>query len=183
MAVVVTAELRSGLALEPLCPDTGAERRRNAMDVSQFFHRMFHAFDTPEPAPLPQLDERLALGTLLVRAAFTDDRYDVSEIAQIDKLLSRLFGLGPIDAAKMRAICEKLDRDAPDDVDLAHLIQNTVSAQTRLDACEALWEVALADGDLDQEEFALITDVRNALGLSEEDERAARARAEQALSN
>lgn len=153
------------------------------MDVSQFFHRMLHAFDTPEPAPLPELDERLALGTLLVRAAMTDERYAVSEIAQIDKLLSRLFDLGPIEAAKMRATCERIDRGAPDNVDLAHLIQNTVSAEARLDACEALWEVALADGELEHREAELIRNVRDALGLDEQDELAARQRAEDALSN
>lgn len=153
------------------------------MDVSQFFHRMLHAFDTPEPAPLPELDERLALGTLMVRAALTDHRYAVSEIARIDQLLSRLFDLGPIEAAKMRAVCERIDRGAPDHVDLAHLIQSTVSAEARLDACEALWEVALADGHLEDREAALIADVRDALGLDEQDERAARQRAEEALSN
>lgn len=153
------------------------------MDVSQFFHRMLHAFDTPEPAPLPELDERLALGTLLVRAALTNDRYAVSEIARIDQLLSRLFELGPIEAAKMRAVCERIDRAAPDHVDLAHLIQNTVSAEARLDACEALWEVALADGALEDREAALIADVRDALGLDEADEDVARQRAEAALSN
>ncbi|MEM6483351.1 MAG: TerB family tellurite resistance protein [Pseudomonadota bacterium] len=175
--------MRSSLATGQLCDETSQEIKREAMDVSQFFHRMLHAFDAPKPAPLPQMDERFALGTLLVRAAMTDDRYAVAEIAQIDRLLSRIFELGPIEAAKMRATCEKIDRGAPDHVDLALLIQSTVSAETRLDTCEALWEVALADGELDDGEVILIGDVRKALGLTEEDERIARGRAEQALSN
>lgn len=153
------------------------------MDVANFFHRILHAFDAPERAPLPSFDERLALGTLLVRAAMTNNHYAVSEIARIDTLLSRLFDMGPIEAAKMRAVCERLDREAPDHVDLAHLIQNTVRREARFDACEALWEVALADGDLEPREAVLIGEVRSALGLSEQEENEARQRAERALSN
>ncbi|MEM6375732.1 MAG: TerB family tellurite resistance protein [Pseudomonadota bacterium] len=153
------------------------------MDVAQFFHRMLHVFDTPKPAELPQLDERLALGTLLVQAAMTNDHYAVSEIARIDKILAQLFDLGPIEAAKMRAICERIDHGAPDHIDLAHLIQSTISHEARQDACTALWEVALADGDPEDRETALIQDVREALGLTQEEEALARQRAEASLSN
>ncbi|MEM7073478.1 MAG: TerB family tellurite resistance protein [Pseudomonadota bacterium] len=151
------------------------------MDVGNLFHRLLHAFDAPEPPPLPEMDEKLALGALLVRAALSDHQYAFAEIKRIDRLLSRLFDLGPIEAAKMRATCERIEKSAPDHVDLAHLIQATVRMEARLDALEAMWEVALADGGLDPAEAALLEDVRKALGLRDEDGAEAQRRAAEAM--
>lgn len=148
------------------------------MDVASLLHRLRHAFDAPAPPPLPELDEKLALGALLVRSAKSDHTYALAEISRIDKLLARLFGLKPIEAAKMRATCEKLDRAAPDTARFAHLIRETVSFEARADALEALWEVVLADGEIQPAEAALCEEVREALGLSHEDAATARARAE-----
>ncbi|WP_135503618.1 TerB family tellurite resistance protein [Roseovarius aestuariivivens] len=150
------------------------------MDVAAFLHRLRHAFDAPAPPPLPELDEKLALGALLVRTAKSDRTYVLAEISKIDKLLARLFGLKPIEAAKMRATCERLDRAAPDTGRFAHLIRETVSFDARADALEALWEVVLADGDIRPAEEAMCDEVREALGLSHEDAETARVRAESA---
>lgn len=147
------------------------------MDVAAFLHRLRHAFDAPAPPPLPDLDEKLALGALLVRTAKSDRTYAFAEISKIDKLLSRLFDLKPIEAAKMRATCEKLDRAAPDTAHFAHLIRETVSFDARADALEALWEVVLSDGEVQPPEEALCEEIREALGLSHEDAATARARA------
>ncbi|MEL7257319.1 MAG: TerB family tellurite resistance protein [Pseudomonadota bacterium] len=147
------------------------------MDAKSFLHRLLHAFDAPEPAPLPEPDEKLALGTLLVRVAKSDLEYAFAEISQIDKLLTRLFGLGPIEAAKMRATCERLDKEAPDTDKFAQIIREMVSFDARLDALEALWEVVLVDGSVQSEEINVVSEVQTALGLSEEDSVAAKAKA------
>lgn len=152
------------------------------MDVANFLHRLIHAFDTPEPPPLPEPDEKLALGALMVRVAMSDNTYKVDEISRIDRLLSRLYGLGPIEAAKMRAVSEKLEKAAPDTERFADIIRGTISFAARVDALEALWEVVLADGVRREEEIAVVDDVRVALGLSPEDSDSARTRAETELS-
>lgn len=140
--------------------------------------RLFKAFATPSPDPLPEPDEKLALGALMVRVAKSDHTYKFSEISRIDRLLARLNGIGPIDAAKMRAICEKLDKAAPDTEEFAHLIRETVSFEARVDALEALWEVVLADGVRRDEELQVVDEVREAIGLSEADSKKARRIAE-----
>ena len=76
------------------------------------FERLFPR-RAPEPATLPQPNPQLALGALLVRVAFADEKYRATEIGQIDRILAQTFDLNPIDAAKLRATCEKLERDAP----------------------------------------------------------------------
>lgn len=140
--------------------------------------RILHAFGAPKPAPLPEPDEKLALGALMVRAAKSDRHYDVAEIKRIDRLLARLYGLGPIEAAKMRALCERLEHDAPDTARFGHLIRETVRLEARVAALEALWEVVFSDGDSTPEEVAVLEAAREAMGLSETDSAAARALAE-----
>lgn len=140
--------------------------------------RILSALSSPEPAPLPEPDANLALGALMVRVAKSDHRYRFEEISRIDKLLIRLHRIGPIEAAKMRATCEKLEHQAPDTADLAHLICDTVSHEARCEALEALWEVVLADGHRRPEEIAVVDAAQDALGLSDHDNDSARARAE-----
>ena len=149
------------------------------MEAKALLHRLTHAFDAPEPAPLPEPDEKLALGALMVRVAMSDHRYRVSEISKIDRLFGRLYGLKPIEAAKMRATSEKLEKQAPETDKFAIIIRETVSFEARVDALEALWEVVLADGTVADEELRVVESVRNALGLSMADSDRARSVAEQ----
>lgn len=141
-------------------------------------NRILHAFTAPKPDPLPEPDEKLALGALMVRVAKSDAAYRFEEISKIDRLLTRLFGLNPVEAAKMRATCEKLNSEAPETEHFAHVIRETTSFQARLDALEAMWEVLLADGVRRDEEIAVIRAARLAMGLSESDSDTARATAE-----
>lgn len=134
----------------------------------------------PVPAPLPEPDAEMALGALLVRMAMSDRNYDAKEIGEIDKILGLSFGLGPIEAAKMRATCERLEKAAPGTGAFAKLIRTGTAHAPRLDMMTALWMVALADGEKSGEEEALLRQLQNALGLSDLDYKAARKRAEAA---
>ena len=143
--------------------------------------RLLKAFSAPAsttPAPLPEPDEKLALGALMVRVAKSDHDYQVEEISRIDRLLARHFGLKPIEAAKMRATCEKLEAHAPGSGRFAEVIRESVSHQARIAALEAMWEVLLADGIGHDEEHAVIEEARVAMGLTEADNITARAMAE-----
>lgn len=140
--------------------------------------RILTALSAPKAPPLPEPDERLALGALMVRIAKSDRDYALAEIKRIDRLLARLYGLGPIEAARMRALCERLEHDAPDTAHFGHVTRETVCAETRLAALAALWEVVLADGENAPEELDVLGAAREAMGLSEADSAAARALAE-----
>lgn len=142
------------------------------------FTHLLQALAAPKPTPLPEPDEKLALGALMVRIAKSDNNYEVTEIRRIDRLLARLYGLGPLDAAKMRASCEKLEHAAPDSDRFGHLIRETVPRTTRLSALAALWEVVLSDGQALSPELRVLDTARSEMGLSEEDSDAARAQAE-----
>ena len=139
--------------------------------------RILNIFKGHPSDTLPEPDARLALGTLMVRVAKADDSYQAREIARIDALLACMNGIGPVDAAKIRATCEKIEAKAPSTRKFALLIRETVSFEARIEAHEALWQVMLADGAPADAEKAIVVQVREALGLSKADCEAAQSRA------
>lgn len=140
--------------------------------LTQFFHRK-----TAPEAPLPPLDARYALGALLVRVAQADNAYLFEEIESIDRILAKAYGLNPIEAAKMRAVCEKLAHGIEDDAHMAALIRDSVDYTHRLEKTQALWEVAHSDGLVVEREAELVKLVEDMLGVARADNEAARAAA------
>lgn len=125
--------------------------------------------------PLPEPDARLALGALLVRVAKSDAHYRFDEIAQIDRILALRNALNPVEAAKMRATCEKIEAEAPETETFAALIRENVAYAERVGAVQALWQVVLADGVRHENEEALVSLIEGTLGVSRTDSAAARA--------
>ena len=126
------------------------------------------------PRTLPQPDSQLALGALLVRIAFADARLDQREVAAIDRILAATFGLKPLAAAKLRAVCTDLEMHAAHPETFAGILRSEVPYEERLALTHAMWQVALADGDQDDIEEAKLHEIEAALGLSDEDSQAAR---------
>ncbi|MEP4197493.1 MAG: TerB family tellurite resistance protein [Aliishimia sp.] len=127
--------------------------------------------------PPPQPDAQLALGALLVRVAMADHEYKATEVAAIDRILSATFGLKPLDAAKLRAACEDLEMHGADPSEYARILHDEVPYADRKALANAMWQVALADGDRDDSEEAKLHDIEAALGLSAHDSAQARAAA------
>ena len=132
----------------------------------------------PNPDPLEDGDARLALAALLVRIARSDGAYDEAEIRQIDTLLAARYGLGPFEVARLRRDAEALETEAPDTVRFTRAIKAAVPYDERAEVVESLWEIALADGERDHEEDALIRLVAPMLGINDRDSALARQRAQ-----
>ncbi|GAB5438350.1 tellurite resistance TerB family protein [Falsiruegeria mediterranea] len=139
--------------------------------------KFFQAFRPSDPAPLPDPDAELALGALLVRVAQSDRDYQLEEISLIDRILARLYQHNAIEAAKVRATCEKLHAAAPETDTFGRLIRETTGLEERMAALDALWEVVLADGEQQEGEIKIVEEARIAMGLSFKDSEAARRRA------
>ncbi len=135
----------------------------------------------PEPEPLSDPDARVALAALLVRVAKSDGTYLPVEIARIDRILAARYELNPVEAMRLRARAEEVERDAPDTVRFTRAIKEVVPYEHRLGVAEALWSVVIADGSRGDEETALLRMVAPLLGLSDPDNALARQRAEAAL--
>jgi uncharacterized tellurite resistance protein B-like protein len=109
------------------------------------------------PAAGPVRDElQLALAALLVEAAYSDEHFDDSERAVIARLLERRFNLP---AAGARALLAAGEREAERSAELfrcTRIINERLSHEKRVELVEMLWEVAYADGVLDQYEDSLL---------------------------
>ncbi|MEL0436377.1 TerB family tellurite resistance protein [Phycobacter sp. K97] len=143
--------------------------------------KLFQAFRPPQSPALPDPDAELALGALMVRVAQSDREYQLEEISLIDRILARVYQHNAIEAAKVRANCEKLHAAAPETDTFGRLIRETTGLEERLAALDALWEVVLADGNEQEGEVKIVEDARKAMGLSYADSQTARARALQKL--
>ncbi len=128
---------------------------------------LFH-LDNDFSTPLPEADARNALGALMVRAAKADHAYLFEEVEKIDAVLRKLYGLNPVQAAKMRAGCEKLEEEIPATEDLAEILHNAISVEAREAAVAALWSVVFADGEERPEEDLLLHAIEKSLGVSPE---------------
>ena len=143
--------------------------------------KFFQALRPPQHDKLPDPDAELALGALMVRVAQADRDYKLEEISLIDRILARLYQHNAIEAAKVRATCEKLHAAAPETDTFGKLIRETTDLQERLAALDARWEVVLADGNSDEGEIKIVEEARIAMGLSFNDSKAARDRVQSRL--
>ncbi len=129
-----------------------------------------------DPTPMTETDARLALASLLVRAARTDGVYAPSEIDRIDRILAARYDLSAADAASLRAEGEQTEADAPDTVRFTRAIKDAVPYEDRIKVIEALWQVVLADGDRADPENALLRMTASLLGVNDVDSANARQR-------
>jgi uncharacterized tellurite resistance protein B-like protein len=127
--------------------------------------RLFGPYETP----LAELDARHALAGMLVRIAKADGTYDAAEIARIDEVLRARYGLGPVEAAKLRAEAEKLEATGPSDSRFAAVIRDRTRAADRRALLEAMWRVMLADGVAGPQERRYLERSAERLGLSEQE--------------
>ena len=140
--------------------------------IADFLKRL----TAPDPAPLDQTDARLALAALLVRVARTDGDYSTGEIARIDRILAARYALNDAAAKSLRAEAEAVEASAPDTVRFTRAIKDAVAYEDRVAVIEALWQVALADGERDAAEDAILRMAANFLGINDRDSALARQR-------
>ena len=128
----------------------------------------------PEPQALNGMDFQLALAALLVRLAKSDGYYSAAEIIRIEKVVMSRFDLSHDEAVELREHAERVEAEAPDTVRFTRAIKDAVPYEERVSVIEVLWQVALADGERDQDEDALVRLVTSLLGVSDKDSAMAR---------
>jgi uncharacterized tellurite resistance protein B-like protein len=131
----------------------------------------------PDPERLPAPDAKVALAALLVRVARTDGLYAAEEVERIDRVLAEHHRLGPFEAARLRAEAETVEAAAPDTVRFTQALKAATALEDRAALMTALWSVALADGQRDDQEDRLMRMVATLLGLTDVESAQARQRA------
>ena len=140
--------------------------------------RLLKLIAAPEPPDtVDAQDGRLALAVILVEAARADDVYDEAEVAQIDRVLVRSFGLSPFEAVALRREAEQVQAEAVDLVRFTRVLKRTVPHEDRAAVLESVWEVVLSDGVRDPDESVLLRRLAALLYVSDVDSGLARQRA------
>ncbi|MGP3697456.1 TerB family tellurite resistance protein [Rhodobacter sp. NSM] len=142
------------------------------------FESLLRRLTAPAPDRLPEPDADLALAALLVRVARADGTYDETEIARIDRVLANRRGLTAEDALRLRREAEAFEAEAPDTVRFTRALKDAVPVEDRFALMQALWAVALADGERDDGEDQVLRLVANLLGLTDQESAIARQHAE-----
>ena len=119
---------------------------------------------------------RLALCALLIEAANSDDNFDAEERVVIADLLEHRFKLSP---ARTQALIEAGEQAAARSAELFHFtrtINERLALDERIELIEMLWEVAYADGVLDQFEDTLLRRVGGLIYIPDRERGTARQR-------
>jgi uncharacterized tellurite resistance protein B-like protein len=99
---------------------------------------------------------KLALAALLVEAAHSHQHFDERERAVVARLLQQRFSLSPVDARALLAAGEAESNRSAELFHLTRIVNERLSAEQRIELIEMLWEVAYADGVLDEFEDSLL---------------------------
>ena len=131
---------------------------------------------------LERYDElRVALTALLIEAAHSDDHFDEEERAVISRLIERRFNLSHSDARALLAVGEAVASQSAELFHFARIINERLSFEQRVDLIEMLWEVAYADGVLNEYEDSLLRRVGGLIYVPDRDRGVARQRVLQRL--
>jgi uncharacterized tellurite resistance protein B-like protein len=142
------------------------------------FENLLARLLAPAPTALPDAEARLALAALLIRVAKSDHLYAVEEVERIEAVLAARFGLDAYGANQLRLEAETLEAEAPDTVRFTRALKEVVALEGRFGLLQALWSVALADGQRDAQEDQVLRMVASLLGLTDVQSAQARQRAE-----
>ena len=145
------------------------------------FQELLKRLLSPAQETLDDSDARLALTALLVRVARSDHNYAEVEKDRIDRINQSRYGLDMGGAILLREEAEAMEAEAPDTVRFTRAIKDAVLYDDRIAVIEALWQVALADGQRDADEDTLLRLSSSLLGVNDRDSALARQRAEAAL--
>ncbi|MGQ9365563.1 TerB family tellurite resistance protein [Azospirillum sp. ST 5-10] len=119
---------------------------------------------------------QLAAVALLVEAARTDDRIGPEERARIVAVVRRRFDLDEADAGELLRAAEAETEGAAHHYDYVRPIIDHCPPEERLWIVEMLWEVAYADGDLNDLEANLMRRLAGMLAVPDREVGAARLR-------
>lgn len=137
-------------------------------------------FTTPDREPSHAgLDPRLlAAACLMVEAARLDSDFSDLERNAITKLLIDRFDLAAEEAQTLLQLAEERQAQTGGLFRFTHAVKEGFDADGRVDLIEMLWDIAYADGHVDDYEANLISRVAGLLYVSDVDRGAARKRAQ-----
>lgn len=122
-----------------------------------------------EPKAFAENDYRVAAVALLVHVADIDGEMDISERQRIKNLIAERFGLDPVASARLIARAERADRESVDLYHFTSVLKRALDEAGRHKVIEMMWDIAYADGNVDEFEENVVWRVAELLGVSSRD--------------
>ncbi len=131
----------------------------------------------PDSQQSDEINElQLAAAALLVEAALMDEDYAEVERRRITQLLGRHFQLSADAASALLTAGERRLAKSVDLFGMVRVINDRYGPEERIQIIEMLWEVAYADGTLDDHESSLLRRIAGLLYVTDQQSGAARKR-------
>ncbi len=114
-------------------------------------------------------DYRLAAVALLVHLAKAEGPADAAERARLNEVIEKNFGLDPAGTARLVQSAEASDQQAVDFYRFTRVLCNNLDQTGRMRIIEMMWEIALADGAVQEVEENTVAQIAELLGVSPHD--------------
>jgi uncharacterized tellurite resistance protein B-like protein len=118
------------------------------------------------PAHFAHNDYRLAAAALLVHAAAIDGDVGDAEREKLHTVIKQQFALDESTTDELVAEATEAEHEAIDLYHFTSLIDRSLDEEGRRRVVEMMWEIAYADGDVDEFERNLIWRAADLLGVS-----------------
>ncbi|MGH6840354.1 MAG: TerB family tellurite resistance protein [Methylocella sp.] len=114
-------------------------------------------------------DYRLAAVALLIQVANADGQTDLAERRRLMTIIEERFGLDAKAASELITLAEQSEREAVDFYHFTSVLKRALDDDGRQRIVEMLWDIAFADGVVDEFEENTIWRIAELLGVSTRD--------------
>jgi len=122
-----------------------------------------------QPTHFEHNDYRLAAAALLVHAAAIDGDVSDAERGKLRALIKKEFELDEATTDELVAEATEAENESIDLYHFTSVINGSLNEEGRRRVVEMMWEIAYADGDVDEFERNLIWRAADLLGISSRD--------------
>jgi uncharacterized tellurite resistance protein B-like protein len=121
------------------------------------------------PRQFGEDDYRVAAVALLVHIADADGVTDAAESRRLKTLVKERFDLDAGEAAALIRAAQQSEREAVDFYHFTHILKRHLDDEGRHKIIEMMWDIAFADGTVDELEENTVWRVAELLGVSNRD--------------
>jgi uncharacterized tellurite resistance protein B-like protein len=128
--------------------------------------KFFNSLPIDETRVFAPDDHRVMVAALLVHVMAADGKITEAEHRKLKALLKSGFGLDDDETAALIAEATLRDKEAVDLYSFTSIIKRALDEDGRLRLIEMLWDMAFADGHVDEFEYNVIWRIAELIGIS-----------------
>lgn len=135
--------------------------------ITQFFERYRQTDDAKEELSFSQ--KQLAAAALLMEVAAVDRVFENAEFDEFKRIVGTVYDISHDDIDELCSLARDQQDQATSLFQFTQLINDHCSTEEKFTLVKSMWQIALADGDLDKYEEHLIRRVAELIYLSHTD--------------